>query len=54
MTDYIPFTEEQREQAWQTDLVCGEIVKPFSSEFQWNNENQKITVRGNVWYNQYT
>lgn len=59
MTDYIPFTEEQREQARQTDLVaflrqCGEIVKPSSSEYQWNNEGQKITIRGNVWYNQYT
>ncbi len=35
MTDYISFTEEQREQARQTDLVtflrqCSEIVKPSS------------------------
>ncbi len=35
MTDYIPFTEAQREQARQTDLVaflrqCGQIVKPSS------------------------
>ncbi len=59
ISEYIPFTEEQREQARQTDLVaflrqCGQIVKPSGAEFQWNNEGQKITVRGNVWYNQYT
>ena len=58
IANYIPFTEEQREQARQTDLVaflrqCGEIVKPSGSEFQWNNDGQKITIRGNVWYNQY-
>lgn len=58
MANYIPFTEEQREQARQTDLVaflrqCGEIVKPSGSEFQWNAAGQKITIRGNVWYNQY-
>lgn len=59
MSEYIPFTEEQREQARQTDLAallrhCGQIVKPSGSEFQWSNDGQKITVRGNVWYNQYT
>ena len=58
MANYIPFTDEQREQARQTDLVaflrqCGEIVKPSGSEFQWNCDGQKITIRGNVWYNQY-
>ena len=58
IANYIPFTEEQREQARQTDLVaflrqCGEIVKPSGSEYQWNNDGQKITIRGNVWYNQY-
>lgn len=58
IANYIPFTEEQREQARQTDLVaflrqCGEIVKPSGTEFQWNNDGQKITIRGNVWYNQY-
>ncbi len=46
MTDYIPLTEAQREQARQADLVaflrqCGEIVKPSGSEFQWNNDSQK-------------
>ena len=58
IANYIPFTDQQREQARQTDLVaflrqCGEIVKPSGSEFQWNNDGQKITIRGNVWYNQY-
>ena len=59
MADYISFTSAQREQARQTDLAallqqCGEIVKPSGSEFQWQSGGQKITIRGNVWYNQYT
>ena len=58
MAEYLAFTDAQREQARQTDLVaflrqCGEIVKPSGSEFQWNCGGQKITIRGNVWYNQY-
>ena len=58
MSEYVLFTDEQREQARQTDLVaflrqCGEIVKPSGSEYQWNSNGQKITIRGNVWYNQY-
>lgn len=58
MAEYIPFTDEQRELARQTDLVaflrmCGESVAPSGSEFQWNCSGQKITIRGNVWYNQY-
>ncbi len=59
MSHYIPITEADREQARQTDLVaflrqCGETVSPSGSEFQWHYRNQKITIRGNVWYNQYT
>ena len=58
MAEYIPFTGEQKEQVRQADLVaflrqCGETVKPSGSEFQWNCGGQKITIRGNVWYNQY-
>lgn len=58
MSDYIPFTAEQREQARQTDLVaflrqCGETVNPSGSEFQWNHGSEKITLRANLWYNQY-
>ncbi len=58
MSDYIPFTEAQKEEARQTDLVSflrlnGETVLPSGSEFQWHHNGQKITIRRNVWYNQY-
>lgn len=59
MGEYIPITEDQKEQARQTDLVaflrqCGETVSPSGTEFQWHHNGQKVTIRGNVWYNQYT
>lgn len=58
MSDYIPFTEEQREQARRTDLASflrrqGETVRPSGSEYQWNHGGEKVTLRGNLWYNQY-
>ncbi len=58
MSDYIPFTEAQKENARQTDLVAflrlnGETVLPSGSEFQWLHNGQKITIRRNLWYNQY-
>ena len=58
MGRYIPFTEEQREQARLTDLVaflrqCGEKVKRSGSENMWLDHGQKVTIRGNLWFHQY-
>ena len=58
MGTYIPFTEEQREQARLTDLAaflrqCGEEVKRSGSEQMWLDHGQKVTIRGNLWFHQY-
>lgn len=58
MTEYIHFTEEQKEQARQTDLVSllrsqGERLKRSGREYEWRDGSQKVTVRGNLWYHQY-
>ena len=55
---YIPFTEQQREQARLTDLAaflrqCGEEVKRSGSENMWLDHGQKVTIRGNLWFHQY-
>ena len=58
MGSFIPFTEEQREQARRTDLAaflrqCGEEVKKSGSENMWLDHGQKVTIRGNLWFHQY-
>lgn len=58
MGNYIPFTEEQREEARRTDLAaflrqCGEEVKKSGSENMWLDHGQKVTIRGNLWFHQY-
>ncbi len=58
MGTYIPFTEEQREQARMADLAsflrqCGEEVKRSGSENMWLDHGQKVTIRGNLWFHQY-
>ena len=58
MGTYIPFTEEQREQARMTDLSaflerCGETLKRSGSEQMWLDHGQKVTIRGNLWFHQY-
>ena len=58
MGSYIPFTEQQREQARRTDLAaflrqCGEEVNKSGSEFAWMDCGQKVTIRGNLWFHQY-
>ena len=58
MGTYIPFTEQQREQARLTDLAaflrqCGEEVKRSGSENMWMDHGQKVTIRGNLWFHQY-
>lgn len=52
------FTKEQRERARNTDLVQllrsqGEKLKRSGSEFEWRDGSEKVTVRGNLWFNQY-
>ncbi len=58
MGSFMPFTEEQREQARRTDLAgflrqCGEEVKKSGSENMWLDHGQKVTIRGNLWFHQY-
>lgn len=55
---YIHFTDAQKEQARQTDLVSllksqGEKLKRSGSEYEWRDGSQKVTVRGNLWFHQY-
>lgn len=57
-TQYIHFTDAQKEQARQTDLVSllksqGETVKRSGKEYQWRDGSEKVTVRGNLWFHQY-
>ena len=58
MSSYIHFTEEQKEQARQTDLCDllqrqGEKLKRSGREYEWRDGSQKVTIRGNLWYHQY-
>ena len=58
MSKYIHFTDEQKAQARQTEIVSllisqGETVKRSGSEYEWKDGSQKVTVRGNLWYHQY-
>ena len=58
MSTYIHFTEEQKTQAHQTDLISllksqGETVKRSGSEYEWKDGSQKVTIRGNLWFHQY-
>lgn len=55
---YIPFSQEQREQARQTDLAAflhsqGETLRRSGSEQEWRDGGQKVTIRGNLWFHQY-
>ena len=58
LSEYIYFSEEQRETARNTDLAeflvaQGESVKKIGSEYEWNDGSQKITIKGNLWYSYY-
>ena len=58
MSTYIHFTEEQKVQTRQTDIVSllisqGQTVKRSGSEYEWKDGSQKVTIRGNLWYHQY-
>lgn len=55
---YIHFTEQQKQQARQTDLCellrrQGEQLKRSGSEYEWRNGSEKVTIRGNLWFHQY-
>lgn len=57
-TKYVHFTDEQKEQARQTDLCellrsQGETLKRSGSEYEWKDGSQKVTIRGNLWFHQY-
>ncbi len=57
-TKYIPFTNEQKEQAHQIDLAAflqsrGEPIKRSGREYVWLDGSQKVTIRGNLWFHQY-
>ena len=57
-TQYIHFTEEQKQQARQTDIADllrrqGETLKRSGKELEWKDGSQKVTVRGNLWFHQY-
>ena len=57
-TKYIHFTEQEKEQARQTDIAQllrsqGEILKRSGSEYEWKEGSQKVTIRGNLWFHQY-
>lgn len=52
------FTNQQRYLAGHTDLVSwlrsrGEELKHSGSEWEWSYHGERVTVRGNVWFNQY-
>ena len=58
MSTYIYFTDEQKEQARQTDLVSllesqGETLKRSGREYEWKDGSAKVTIRGNLWFHQY-
>ena len=58
MSHYIHFTEEQKEQARHTDIADmiirqGETLKHSGTEYEWRDGYHKMTIRGNLWFNQY-
>ena len=48
MSTYIHFTDEQKEQARQTDLVS-----LLQSQGETLKRSGKVTIRGNLWFHQY-
>lgn len=52
-------TAKDRYKAGHTDLVYwlrsrGETLKKSGSEWEWKHQDERVTVRGNVWFDQYT
>ena len=55
---YVKFTEEERNRAREINLADflterGETVKKSGSEFVWLDGEQKVTLRGNLFFHQY-
>lgn len=55
----IPITKQQRYLAGRTDLVSllrsrGETLKKLGSEWEWKFHDERVTIRNNVWFDQYT
>ena len=55
----IPITKKQRYLAGRTDLVAllrsrGETLKKLGSEWEWKCHDERVTIRNNVWFDQYT
>lgn len=55
----IPITKQQRYLAGRTDLVAllrsrGKTLKKLGSEWEWKFHDERVTIRNNVWFNQYT
>ena len=54
MSQYIPFTEEEKLRAGSADIAellrCrGEEVRRSGKELVWMKDNEKISIRGNLW-----
>ena len=52
-------TKKERYLAGHTDLVAllrsrGETLKRLGSEWEWKFHDERVTIRNNVWFNQYT
>ena len=52
-------TAKDRYQAGRTDLVYwlrshGETLKKSGSEWEWKYHDERVTIRGHLWFNQYT
>ena len=55
----IPITKKQRYLAGRTDLVAllrsrGETLKRLGSEWEWKFHDERVTIRGHLWFDQYT
>ena len=55
----IPITKKQRYLAGRTDLVAllrsrGETLKKLGSEWEWKFHDERVTIRGHLWFDQYT
>ena len=55
----LPITKQQRYLAGRTDLVAllrsrGETLKKLGSEWEWKFHDERVTIRNNVWFDQYT
>lgn len=58
MSQFIYFTPKEKETARNADiaemLMCaGEKLKRSGSEYEWSEDSERVTIRGNLWYHQY-